>query len=980
MKPEKLVMSAFGSYAGRTEIDFSGQDHGLFLITGDTGAGKTTIFDAMTYALYDRASGGGRNGSMMRSQYAGAERETYVEFSFTYAGGNYKIRRNPEYRITKKLKNGRLREQKVPQGVELTLPDGSVYPEKKSVTDAKIRDIIGLTAEQFTQIVMIAQGDFLKLLYMKSDERKEIFSKLFQTERFWRIQERLRQRSQELDECLSENERAASQELARLILPREELMELPLEEAVGRIGAWERELAGKQKERRKELDLLRERLTKAQEGNRLFEELAKQEEQCRRLAEGKGTEEERKGRIHAALAAERACAAEQRKLAREKEWRAAADELVRLEKWLSASGIKYREREKLLREREETERIFSEETVKEIHQIEESLPEYGKLDDAQKEEANAAALLDGAKAAYRNRLAAKAAALKALKQEKEALERQRTETKVRWEETSDAAAEAAAWYEKTYQGFLRAQAGILAQGLKEELPCPVCGSLHHPNPAALSAEAPGEQEVKIAKQKREAAEAEREEAYRRFEEIKAEEAKISALVEQEEKSLLEAAQGFPGNGKTQETDAYISELSKGKWRAGKESPKAAQNWKSGKELPEAAENLGTLIAELARLEQECRQRQDECARIRKDLRYPDRRAAEEACEKLRAALAARKEALERERLELDRQKEELTVRQGRRLSVEEEKARLSEECAKEREAHEAALKKEGFASEESCRAAALLEQERQALEQESLQYQEAYQNHMGRLEALKMACAGKEYVKTAPLEETICEKEKEVQSLESERFAMHTAYATDKSVLERCGRYLENRKKLEEENQIVKSLHRTANGRLSGSAKIDFETYIQRRYFRQIINEANKRLLTMSGRQFMLKLKEGADAGRKSNEGLDLAVYSLVTDSDRDIRTLSGGESFLAALAMALGLSDIVSKKAGAIRLDMMFIDEGFGSLDAESRKQAVEVLSQLAGGERLVGIISHVTELKEQIDRKLIVTRSENGSGAAWE
>ena len=186
--------------------------------------------------------------------------------------------------------------------------------------------------------------------------------------------------------------------------------------------------------------------------------------------------------------------------------------------------------------------------------------------------------------------------------------------------------------------------------------------------------------------------------------------------------------------------------------------------------------------------------------------------------------------------------------------------------------------------------------------------------------------------------------------------------------------------RLDAENQVLKRLYCTADGRLAGSAKIDFETYVQRRYFRQVIYEANRRLLTMGGHQFMLKLKETENSGRKSNEGLDLSVYSLVTDSERDIRTLSGGESFLAALAMALGLSDIAIRKAGAVHLDMMFIDEGFGTLDAQSRKQAIEVLSQLAGNERLVGIISHVTELKEQIEHRLYVTRTENGSEAVWE
>lgn len=206
------------------------------------------------------------------------------------------------------------------------------------------------------------------------------------------------------------------------------------------------------------------------------------------------------------------------------------------------------------------------------------------------------------------------------------------------------------------------------------------------------------------------------------------------------------------------------------------------------------------------------------------------------------------------------------------------------------------------------------------------------------------------------------------------------AHETDASVLQNCKHYIEERQKLLEKDAVIKSLYRTANGRLSGSAKIDFETYVQRQYFKEMIYEANKRLLTMSGHQYILKLKETASSGRKSNEGLDLSVYSLVTDSERDIRTLSGGESFLAALAMALGMSDVAIRKAGAVHLDMMFIDEGFGSLDEQARRQAIAVLQNLAGKERLVGIISHVTELKEQIENRLVVTRDDAGSRAVWE
>ena len=235
MKPLKLTMSAFGSYAGKNVIDFTGQQQGIFLITGDTGAGKTTIFDAITYALYNQTSGGERNGNMMRSQYARPETETYVELEFLYRGQTYRVRRNPDYKITKTLKNGKIREQKVPHSVELTMPDGTVFPEKKNATDAKIIEILGLTADQFSQIVMIAQGDFLKLLYTKSDERKMIFSKLFRTDIYWKIQENLRRKSMEMDERIQENDRAFEQEKSRII-PLPESEELPLDELVEQIG------------------------------------------------------------------------------------------------------------------------------------------------------------------------------------------------------------------------------------------------------------------------------------------------------------------------------------------------------------------------------------------------------------------------------------------------------------------------------------------------------------------------------------------------------------------------------------------------------------------------------------------------------------------------------------------------------------------------------------------------------------------------
>ena len=320
------------------------------------------------------------------------------------------------------------------------------------------------------------------------------------------------------------------------------------------------------------------------------------------------------------------------------------------------------------------------------------------------------------------------------------------------------------------------------------------------------------------------------------------------------------------------------------------------------------------------------------------------------------------------------------MRRGQ-LKQEQEKYKSCERvCDQAKEAYAKQLADSSFADEEAYKQAYLPERSRERLERESREYREKCTLTEGQLVTWEKALKGKEKQDTSELKVKLQEVQQAAKQLERRKMQLHAAHQTNRAVLENSRNYMESDARLAEEDMVVKSLYRTAGGKLSGSAKIDFETYIQRQYFKQIIHEANKRLLTMSGQQFMLKLKEESDVGKRSNEGLDLSVYSLVTDSERDVKTLSGGESFMAALSMALGLSDIVGKNAGGIQMDMLFIDEGFGSLDANSRNQAIEVLQQLSGGKRMVGIISHVTELKEQIDHKLVVTRSDKGSRVNWE
>ena len=752
MKPQQLTISAFGSYAGRTEIDFTGEQQGIFLITGDTGAGKTTIFDAITYALYGQTSGGERSGNMMRSQYAVAAAETYVELTFIYQEQVYTIRRNPEYQIEKTLKNGTVKSQKVASNVELIMPDGSIFPEKKAATDAKIEEILGLSAEQFTQIVMIAQGDFLKLLYTKSDERKKIFSKLFQTDKYWRIQERLKHRSMQLDSQIDENKRAYAQEQARIVVPEEMKEQLAegeepmLEELIAHIVERKKEVDAKLREMQEEEKRLSVALSGIEEVNHQFEQFERMQRQKVELESRAEEEQQRVQRIADAKRAEKI-------------------------------------------------RTFEEKYQETAKSEEQSRNLIGRLEDSlmslEEKRQQAGALLEAQQDAY-------------------------------------------------YKTLIGQQAGLLAMELKENEPCPVCGSKEHP---ALA---------------------------------------------------------------TGDIRHKISEL-------------------------------------------------------------------EEELNRAKAKLAKCTENLESAQ-------KELQMRRGQLKQEQEKQKTYQKACAQAKEAYEKQLSASSFESEEAYKQAYLPERSREKLERESREYQEKCSLTAGQLVTWEKALKGKEKQDTAELKMKLREVENQVRQLERRKMQLHAAHQTNRTVLENSRSYMETGTRLAEEDQVVKSLYRTAGGKLSGSAKIDFETYIQRQYFKQIIHEANKRLLTMSGQQFMLKLKEESDVGKRSNEGLDLSVYSLVTDSERDVKTLSGGESFMAALSMALGLSDIVGKNAGGIQMDMLFIDEGFGSLDANSRNQAIEVLGQLAGGKRMVGIISHVTELKEQIDHKLVVTRSDKGSKVSWE
>lgn len=928
MKPLKLTMSAFGSYAGKNVIDFTGQQQGIFLITGDTGAGKTTIFDAITYALYNQTSGGERNGNMMRSQYARPETETYVELEFLYRGQTYRVRRNPDYKITKTLKNGRIREQKVPHSVELTLPDGTVFPEKKNATDAKIIEILGLTADQFSQIVMIAQGDFLKLLYTKSDERKMIFSKLFRTDIYWKIQENLRRKSMEMDERIQENDRAFEQEKSRII-PLPESEELPLDELVERLRERLKDALKEQNLRRANVEELNKKITKYEEINKLFVSLEKIRQTGKELEARQAESKERRQQIENARKADKVLVAEQQNLRQQQEVEQSAQAIAKMTETLANDQEMFESLKTQLQEVEAIKKREAADLQKKMLALEQSFPSYEALQNARSEEQQAKKVWEDLGKTSEESFHKKEAGIAALKEQQKQQEQVVEQTKKNWEQTSLSASESAKHYEHMYEAFLKEQAGILAENLSAGCPCPVCGSTVHPDPAKLSDHAVTELEVEQAKKTRAAAEEKRDMAYAAFEAEKTEKQKLAQAVEKEEADFV-LAQTI----------------------AKQQRKEAEQNYVSLQKIAE---------------------------QIREKLVYPSLAEAKKQYAAMQKALEAAEQEIERKRQKVSELAEAMNTLKGQKLAEEENQKTAKKLAVKTEKEYAKLLEKSGFVSEETYHLAILPERSRSKLEREEKEYESQCLRQQSEQKLLEKQVSGKTYTDTTELNEQLKAEKQALKEAEKTYMELHTAYENDRSVLQNCAVYLEKGKKLESEDQVIKSLSKTANGRLSGSAKIDFETYIQRQYFKQIIHEANKRLLTMSNHQFILKLKEEANTGRKTNEGLDLSVYSLVTDSERDVKTLSGGESFLAALAMALGLSDIVERSAGAIHPDMMFIDEGFGSLDAQSRQQAIEVLGELAGDSRMVGIISHVTELKEQIDRQLVVSRTDKGSRAVW-
>lgn len=949
MKPTRLTLSAFGPFADETTVDFAALgDSGLYLITGETGAGKTTIFDAIAFALFGVASGTVRPGNSFRSQYAVDERETFVELEFLFRRERYLLRRRPAYSRPKKDKSGMTTR---PTEASLLRPDGTATIGAQKVT-AEIVELLGVTAAQFSQIAMIAQGEFSRLLFADTSERRTILRSLLHTERYEEFQNRLRDRLSEAEREYKKTDEAIGAALASVALPNETQEAGETIETDESGESDETEKTGETEKTSELIEAARRAFDptaappEKEELLRLFERLDRADTLALESNESKretldAEKSRRDGELEVAKIVEKA-----------------RGELEKTEDFLKEN----RPRLESLRSNRDYWRTEGPTVVErlaaEIDRLTESLPHYERLDAAkekieltrtalkaektseetsvQEESAlertlaeetaerdklgNAEAKKEAAQA-ERLRLKNCLDALTGLKKscddlaekddilaeerEKLVLANQKSETK----KTRTRQAE---------REFLAQQAGMLAEELQSGAPCPVCGSTEHPAPAARSESAPS----------RETLDALRAESERLFEKagdaaqlvgrLNGERAQLAATIRRDAESLLGAG----------EEETIVERLAE--------------------RLTECRENLA--VAQSAAVQAES----DALYAEKLDRRIPASQKALDDCrrglEEIRTAIRS----LDAELLAATVLRDELTARYplaNRAAAQKDLDALQKDKTAKEKERQEAESAFEDLISK---------------LDQAE-----------GAKKRLQAEIAEKPDLKVADLTRRLAELEAEKTELERRRRAVDLRREANRKARSTFETESDRRVAAESRLREIRDLANTVNGASAGSDRLKLETWIQWAFFDRILYRANHRFQIMSNGQYRLERRvESAD--RRTETGLDLVVFDNFSGQTRAVTTLSGGESFTAALSLALGLADEIQSSIGGVSLETLFIDEGFGTLSDEFRRCAVDLLTSLAGSDRLVGVISHVTELRDSILRQIVVTRRSGGGSDA--
>ena len=911
MRPLKLTMTAFGPYAGTEVIDFEKLGaSGLYLITGDTGAGKTTIFDAITYALYGEASGPNREASMLRTKYADEFAEAGVELVFLYNGQQYRVARKME-RLRRKLRGEGA--TSAPAEAELELPDGRNV--KKDVT-REITEILGVNRDQFCQIAMIAQGDFLKILLEETKDRRVHFRKIFRTQVYQQFQDELKAEAQK-----AENERKTLGSnmlihLKRIACPANDPLEIEAEKArqgetlteqaaalTEKILAQDTELSGKIGE---EEQALNDRIGELDRliGKAESQKKAKDDrEAALKALEEKKAEQET---LNAALEAQKA-------LEPETERKAAL---------AAGLGEELKEYDALEERKKEFRRIGKEQAGRQarigeqkaardslregIAQLKE---EQKRLQEAGKESAVQAQREERARNERKDLEALRASLADLDRKQERFLKAQKA-----YEAEKERSAEARARAVSLRGLFNDEQAGILAEKLTEGEPCPVCGSVHHPHKAAKSEHAPDEAAVKAAEEAAAAAQEKENDASSAANELK-------GIADNARAGAADAAERLLGIRDAEKTAEALEK-------------RLEENGKELKALEAAREEENRRAARLAELD----------ALIpRKEKELEDGSGQLNAAEQEYAAGNARKESLEKEIAEKAGK-----MRYPDKAAAEAAKKQLETEILQRKAALQNARDAKQACDDGIASLSGQIRQADELLKEDEVEDPEA---------------------KKADRDEL--KRQREETNRRREEVALRIR--TNRDVLENIGRTSEKMAALERKCQWMTALSDTANGTLKGKQRVMFETWIQMAFFDRILRRANVHLMQMSGNKYELRRRENPEKN-VGQSGLDLDVTDHTNGSVRSVKSLSGGESFIASLSLALGLSEEIQTSAGGIRLDTMFVDEGFGSLDEETLQQAMRALNSLSESNRLIGIISHVAELRRAIDRQIVVRKVRTG------
>ncbi len=903
MRPIRLTMQAFGSYGKKTEIDFTVPVQNLFLITGDTGAGKTTIFDAIVFALYGEASSGmnKKDGAELQSQFCSLDTEPWVELSFSEERRGrkeeYTVRRSPRHLRPLKRGSGTKEEG---ERVSLFLPDGREFSSNQKETDEKIEELVGLSKTQFMQVAMIAQGEFMELLRADSNRKKEIFRKLFGTERFQNIVDELASRRKEKLTEIGRIRTVCQTEAAHIAVPV-------------------RQDGREKEENEQELLQVRDRILSSDklsvtDMERLLVLLQEvcghlQEEETKAAADYCEAAIKRDAKRDALTAAKALLAGyeqlekAQRDLAACEESREEMESLAGMLIRLQAAGevqSRYLRLQDVCLQLEK-----GKENQKKLKAI---LPEI-------EERTVKGQLLEEKASRQKELLLALKTQAEAVLQEKDCAKKRKEAERLQREylEASSQYQKARTASEQLQKAFLDGQAGILARILKPGEPCPVCGSLEHPAPCQLLPE-----HAELTREKVEEA-AQAALSWNQKQEKAAAAAAAAVQLAEELSEALEASR-----------EALQEKLVGEGLLERDEAPKL-----------QTAKELGLLVSE-------------------------KEAEAEQTLQEVKSGLLT----LQKKASEYKAQLENL-----------EEVVPQLEESRQARQAeYEKAQRESGISEAEREQLAQTYSKaDAEKLQKRLDTWRSCLARSEGAREGALKTIGDRPKPEIALLEREAEDSQKRMQ-LEKERLDdLQKARQTDQNVWEALAPQMEERAQRMQEYGRLDGLCNRLGGKVKG-ARMDIETFVQRYYLERILRAANRRFQEMSAGQFALRMVSAEQAGEGKNRGLDLMVYSEVTGKEREIRTLSGGESFMAALSLALGMADQIQEASASIHLEMMFIDEGFGSLDDHARSQAVRVLEQMAGGSRLVGIISHVTELKQELEDQLIVTRDEEGSHVRWQ